>query len=256
MSLLLLDVGNTSISHAVVARGAMGRAARVASHPASEAAWEEGIRAPWKDLDAAVLASVNPPAAARLTAWLREAHGTTPVRTAGKDFPVPVENRARHPREVGVDRLLNVLAAHARCRGPAIVVDFGTATTFDVVSPEGAYLGGAIAPGISVCFDALHAYTALLPRVAPEEPREAIGRDTGSCLQIGVLEGYRGLVRHLVARFRGELGAGTPVFLTGGEAIWAARAVPEASVVPDLTLEGLHLAYARAGAPGTRRYAE
>ncbi len=247
MSILLLDIGNTSISFSVFAGGSLGRLQRVASHPESDAAWEEGIRLDWSKLGAAVLASVNPPALSRLVEWLAARRAGLPVLVAGRDFPVPVQNRTRRPKEAGVDRLLNVLAAHARCGRSCIVVDLGTATTFDLASPDGAYLGGAIAPGISLCFSALHQGTALLPRAFPHEPAEPVGRDTESCLQIGVVEGSRGLVRHLVARFRRELGADAPVFFTGGEAPWAAKEIENAQIVPELTLDGLHLAYAQSG---------
>ncbi len=247
MSVLLLDVGNTSVSFASFSRGEIGKVGRVASHPESESAWEEGF-GPHRDrIDAAVLASVNPSAATRLANWLKRERPNLPVLAAGKDFPVPVENRTRNPREAGVDRLLNVLAAHVRCGRAAIVVDLGTATTFDLASADGAYLGGAIAPGISLCFTALHEGTALLPRAFAREPSETIGRDTLSCLQVGIVEGYRGLVTHLVSRFRNELGADAPVFFTGGEAAWVAKTVAGAVVVPELTLEGLRLAYAQWG---------
>lgn len=247
MSVLLLDVGNTSVSFCAFSRGGLGNVRRAPSHPESDAGWEEAFAGVWDGLDAAVLASVNPSASARMAQWIRASRAGLPVLAAGKDFPVPVENRARNPREVGVDRLLNVLAAHARCARAAIVVDLGTAATFDLVSAEGAYLGGAIAPGLSLCFGALHEGTALLPRAFPQEPAEPIGRDTLSCLHLGVVEGYRGLVAHLVARFRRELGEDAPVLFTGGEAAWVAKTVAGAEVVPELTLDGLRLAYAQWG---------
>ena len=246
MGPLYCDIGNSAITYLLPSgKGKPERPERVASHPQDEADWSAAFSASLPSLEAVVVASVNPPAAGRFERWWRETAPRVPWALAGKDFPVPVENRTRHKQEAGMDRLLNVLAAHERVKRSAIVVDLGTATTFDLVSDDGAYLGGAIAPGLSLCFKSLHEFTALLPRVAAQEPAEPFGKDTASCMTIGVVEGYRGLVRHLVERFRKELGPDAPVLLTGGEARWAAAAVPDARVVPELTLDGLRLAYER-----------
>ncbi len=111
------------------------------------------------------------------------------------------------PGEVGADRLLNALAAHHLYRGPLIVIDFGTATTFDVVDADGAYLGGVIAPGINLSIEALHRAAARLPRIGIGRPQSVIGRDTVPAMQSGIYWGYVGLIEGLVARIRGEYGA-------------------------------------------------
>jgi type III pantothenate kinase len=147
-----------------------------------------------------------------------------------------------NPQEVGADRVVNAVAAHHRYGGPACVVDFGTATTFDAVSAEGNYLGGAIAPGIGIAAEALFQRTAKLPRTDLIRPPAAIGKNTVHAMQSGLLFGYVGLVEGLVARFRAELGPEMKVIATGGLAtlIAAETAVIDA-VDPWLTLEGLRL---------------
>jgi type III pantothenate kinase len=142
-----------------------------------------------------------------------------------------------NPREVGADRIVNTLAAHTRYGGPAIVIDFGTATTFDVVSPDGEYLGGAIAPGLVVASDALFRLTAQLRRIELVAPRSSIGKNTVHSMQSGVVWGYVGLVEGLVNRIKadmGEMGRDARVIATGG------LARPDyVSVADPLTLQEL-----------------
>src|SRR2546430_7071477 len=124
-----------------------------------------------------------------------------------------------NPREVGADRIVNTLATHMRYGGPAIVIDFGTATTFDVVSPDGEYLGGAIAPGLVVASDALFTLTSQLRRIELVAPRSSIGRNTVHAMQSGVVWGYVSLVEGMVTRIKrdmGEIGASAKVIGTGG----------------------------------------
>jgi type III pantothenate kinase len=151
-------------------------------------------------------------------------------------MPVRYEN----PREVGADRIVNSVAAYELCGGPVIAVDFGTATTFDCVSANGEYLGGAIFPGIQIAMDALFQRTALLHRVELARPRSAIGKTTTGALQSGLLFGYAGMVDAMVERIRGELGREARVIATGG---LASRVASETTsierVEPFLTLEGL-----------------
>jgi type III pantothenate kinase len=155
-------------------------------------------------------------------------------------MPVRYEN----PREVGADRIVNSVAAYELCGGPVIAVDFGTATTFDCVSANGEYLGGAIFPGIQIAMDALFQRTALLHRVELARPRTAIGKTTTGALQSGLLFGYAGMVDAMVERIRGELGREAHVIATGG---LASRVASETSsierVEPFLTLEGLRMLF-------------
>lgn len=151
-----------------------------------------------------------------------------------------------HPAEVGADRICNALAAVERHGAPIIVVDFGTGTTFDVVDASGAYIGGAIAPGITVAFEALTRRAARLFTVALEPPPRTIGRNTRESLQSGTLLGYAELVRGLIRRIREELQEEAPVLATGGLASLMAPLVPEFHAVePHLTLYGLRLAHER-----------
>ncbi len=149
-----------------------------------------------------------------------------------------------NPKEVGADRIVNAVAAHQLYGGAVIVIDLGTATTFDVVSEEGDYLGGAIAPGIAIATEALFSRTAVLPRVELTHPKRAIGRNTVAAMQSGIVFGYAGLIEGIVNRIRQELGGKAKVVATGGYAELLARETPVIEEVnPDLTLIGLRLIY-------------
>ncbi len=157
-------------------------------------------------------------------------------------MPVLYEN----PREVGADRIVNAVAAYQRVKGAAIVVDFGTATTFDCISAKGEYLGGAIAPGIQISASALFAHAARLPRSEIARPPHAIGRNTVHSMQAGIVFGYVGLVDGLVRRLTSEMDAEVSVIATGG----LARLIePDSETIQEvdeyLTLEGLRLIYLR-----------
>jgi type III pantothenate kinase len=149
-----------------------------------------------------------------------------------------------NPKEVGADRIVNAVAAHRLYGGPAIVLDLGTATTFDAVSADGDYLGGAIAPGITIATEALFSRTAVLPRVELTHPKRAIGTNTVAAMQSGIVYGYVGLIENIVARIQKELGSKAKVVATGGYADLLAE---ETSVIElvntDLTMIGLNLIY-------------
>lgn len=147
-----------------------------------------------------------------------------------------------NPQEVGADRIANALAAFRRYGGPAIVIDFGTAVTYDAISAEGDYLGGAIAPGVQISLDALTAHTARLPRVEPVAPDEVIGRTTVAAIQSGLIWGFVGQVEGMVKRMSDELGGAARVVATGGQAELVSGLTSAIEVVdPLLTLEGLRL---------------
>ena len=157
-------------------------------------------------------------------------------------MPILYEN----PHEVGADRIVNAVAAQVRFGAPVIVVDFGTATTFDVVSARGEYLGGVIAPGLGVSAEALSERAARLPRVAIRRPARVIGRHTEQSMQSGLFHGYVALVRGLVERIRAELGTSAPVVATGGLAETLAPELEFLEAVDlDLTLHGLRLVWER-----------
>jgi type III pantothenate kinase len=157
-------------------------------------------------------------------------------------MPILYEN----PREVGADRIVNAVAAHKRWPGGAIVVDFGTATTFDVVTSRGEYAGGVIAPGLTVSADALFTATAKLPRVEIVRPKSAIGRNTVASMQAGIVFGYAGLVDAIVERIKAEVDFSPRVVGTGGLASLIAKDARTIDECDDmLTLQGLALIYER-----------
>jgi type III pantothenate kinase len=159
------------------------------------------------------------------------------LRGVGIDYP--------KPNSIGPDRLANAVAARKRFGAPVVVVDFGTAVTFDVVDARGNYVGGVIAPGLAAMTDYLHEKTALLPRITIREINTSVGKSTEQAMLIGAVHGYRGLVRELIAELKLELRAKKlPVIATGGYAKLIAAKLPEISAVaPDLTLEGLRLVW-------------
>ncbi len=163
--------------------------------------------------------------------------GPKTLRGVGIDYP--------RPGTIGPDRLANAVAAARHFGAPAVVVDFGTAVTFDVVNRAGNYAGGIIAPGLAAMTDYLHEKTALLPRIQIREVRARIGKNTAEAMLIGAVHGYRGLVRELIIQLKKELRARRlPVVATGGYARLIARAMPEITAVePLLTLEGLRLVW-------------
>jgi type III pantothenate kinase len=157
-------------------------------------------------------------------------------------MPILYEN----PLEVGADRITAAVAAFEKYGGPAIVVDFGTATTFDAVSARGEYLGGAIAPGIQIAAEALYLKTARLPRIEIRKPKRAIGRTTVSSMQSGLYFGYIGLVLNTIAEIRKELGTNVRVVATGGFGSQVTEELPAIEAYePDLVLEGLRIIFER-----------
>ena len=198
------------------------------------------------DVTAAICSSVVPPVTTSLREMADEYLHTT-LMLVEPGIKTGVKIVVDNPREVGADRIVNTLAAHTRYGGPLIVIDFGTATTFDVVSPDGEYLGGAISPGLVVASDALFRLTAQLRRIELIAPRSSIGKNTVHSMQSGVVWGYVGLVEGLVNRIRadmGDMGTGARVIATGG----LARLISEHSecvdvLDPNLTLDGLRLIF-------------
>jgi type III pantothenate kinase len=195
-------------------------------------------------IDGAILCSVVPRATplvqkAVRAVWKLKALELNPktIRGVGIDYP--------KPESIGPDRLANAVAARARFGAPVVVVDFGTAVTFDVVDGKGNYVGGIIAPGLAAMTNYLHEKTALLPKIEIREVNSAIGKSTKHAMLVGAVQGYRGLVRELIGELKRELRAKKlPVVATGGYAKLIAAKLPEISAVaPDLTLEGLRLVW-------------
>ncbi len=256
--LLAIDIGNTNVTIGRM-RGGTVLATRRAVTAARSTTDEvevllDGLLrlddADWADIDAVACASVVPAMTAIVEAIAARHERPLILATAGT---VPIPIRVDRPGEVGADRLVNALAAARLYGAPAVVVDFGTATTFDCVAPDGAYVGGAIAPGLELGLEALAARTAKLPRIELRAPDRAIGRDTISAMQSGAVIGYQALTAGLLDRVRRELAdtANVPAsevraILTGGlsAAPWV-RALDGIDVIdPDLTLKGLAILHA------------
>jgi type III pantothenate kinase len=156
------------------------------------------------------------------------------------NFPVRVDN----PSELGTDRLVNALCAWSTYQKPSIIVDFGTATTFDVVGKSGIYLGGVIAPGINLSITALHAAAARLPRIAITKPKNIIGKNTVSAMSSGVYWGYIGLIKCLLLKIEDEIGYKMTIIATGGLANLFISEMPKDVIINnDLTIRGLYIAY-------------
>jgi type III pantothenate kinase len=194
-------------------------------------------------VDGICMASVVPPLTKIFTRMCERYFERFPL-VVKYGIEVGIEIRIDNPSRVGADRIVDAVAVHHLYGGPACIVDLGTATTFDAVSREGHYLGGAIAPGIAISADALFLRTAKLPRVEFVKPPGPIGRNTVHAIRSGLLYGYLGLIEGMVARFRTELGPDMKVIATGG----LARAFAEETDVIDhinpwLTLEGLRLVW-------------
>ncbi len=195
------------------------------------------------ELTGAALSSVVPLATSALQLPLEEL-ASGPLLIVGPGVRTGISIRIDNPREVGADRVVNAVAAFDLYGGPAVVVDFGTATTFDALGPDGAYLGGAIAPGLEIAVDALIDATAALRRVDLVAPRSVIGKGTVEAIQSGSMYGYAALVDGMVERISAELGEGTVVIATGG---LAPLLVPHCHTVDHvdqfLTLKGLRRIY-------------
>jgi type III pantothenate kinase len=193
--------------------------------------------------DAVMVCSVVPEKAAILQAHFE---GKSPLHFLNHQSPLGMGIDYPLPAQIGADRLANAAGVLSRHGVPAVIIDFGTAVTFDVISADPAYCGGVIAPGLGAMSGYLSRKTALLPEIVLEEPVSAIGKSTVHAMQVGAVFGYRGLVKEIIARICAEL-PGTPkVVATGGDAALIARGLPEIDAVdPDITLDGLRQVAAR-----------
>lgn len=256
--LLAVDVGNTNVVVALIDGLAIRTRWRIATDPRRTgdeyAVWLmqllaiEGLGR--EDVTAMIVSTVVPRARHNFEVLGEKYFGITPLIAgegqAAWDFLIDVDE----PRTLGTDRALNALAAHTAHEGDLIVIDFGTATTFDVVDFNGAYKGGVIAAGINLSLDALVQNTAKLPRVAIETPRSksVVGRNTEDQMLIGIFWGYVAMMEGLVARLKAEIGRPAKVIATGGLALlFDEQTEIFDAVEPDLTLQGLALLAEKAG---------
>jgi type III pantothenate kinase len=255
--LLAIDAGNTNLVFALVEGAEIKARWRIATDPRRTAdqyavwlhqlleleGYEKGA------VDAVIIGTVVPRALHNLEVLANKYFHTDPlIAGQGKaDWPIVLD--VDEPHSVGADRALNAIAAHEKHKGDLIVIDFGTATTFDVVDSAGAYKGGIIAPGINLSLDALVNAAAKLPRIAIEAPKDmtVIGRTTEGQMLAGIYWGYVAMMEGLVARLKAEIGKPVTVLATGGLAtLFDKRTDLFDAVEPDLTIHGLSLLYDRA----------
>ena len=251
--LLAIDAGNTNLVFALVDDGAIKARWRIATDPRRTAdqyaVWLhqllelEGYAR--EDVSAVIIGTVVPRALHNLEVLANKYFGSKPLVAGHGDAAWPVVLDVDEPHTVGADRALNVIAAHAKHKGDLIVIDFGTATTFDVVDFTGAYKGGIIAPGINLSLDALVSAAAMLPRIAitaPSDDLSVVGRTTEAQMRIGIYWGYVALIEGLVARLKAEIGRPVTVIATGGLAILFDQHTDAFDAIePDLTIQGLAL---------------
>jgi type III pantothenate kinase len=259
--LLAIDAGNTNVTTGLFRNGVLAATRRAGTDPRTTPDELEHLLAGLLALDDASFADVSAIVAASVVPRVTAALETVAARrerplVVASTGTIPIAVRTERPAEVGPDRLVNALAA-ARIHGtPAIVVDLGTATTFDCVAADGAFLGGAIAPGLELGLEALASRTAKLPPVELRAPDRALGRDTVGAIQSGAVLGHAALVEGLLGRLRREVAEASDaaesevrVILTGGlsSAPWARTIEGVDAIDPDLTLKGLAILHAEVG---------
>ena len=249
--LLTIDIGNTNVTIGVFEKDQLRytwRMATVVNKMPDEYAIfllnafnNQGLKP--ADITGIVLCSTVPPLVTIFIEMLQRYFNAKPL-VVGPGIKTGVRIRFDNPREVGHDRIANAAAANYLYKGPVIVVDVGTATTFDIVTAEGDYIGGVIAPGIAHGAEALTSRTAALPRIELVAPKQTIGPNTISAMQAGIVFGYVGLIEGITERIQRELGEKATVVATGG---YAYIIIPETTIIdtvnPDITLIGLRLIY-------------
>jgi type III pantothenate kinase len=247
INLVVLNVGNSRLAVGAFRAGDLGEVVRLDNRNPS--AWGPAIAEAWKLIQgrenvAIVGASVHPKLDEAVEQTVLDAVNRHVV-WVGEDLELPIKVRTEKPEETGVDRVLNIAAAYEQIGKACVVVDAGTAVTVDCCDDKGEFLGGAIAPGVSMMLDALHERTAQLPRVqgfAP--PDEPFGRSTRQAILHGVYHGVRGMVKEIIENYATELGTWPDVIATGGDAetLFKGWELVHA-IAPDLTLYGIALAY-------------
>jgi type III pantothenate kinase len=255
--LLAVDAGNTNVVFALVDKGEIRARWRIATDPRRTgdeyAVWLtqllaiEGLQR--SDVTAVIISTVVPRALHNLEVLAQKYFGTDALVAGRAPIEWGMALDVDEPQNLGADRAVNAIAAHALHEGDLIVVDFGTASTFDWVDYRGAYKGGIIAPGINLSLDALVNAAAKLPRIAIQAPDTAsvIGRNTVDQMNIGIYWGYIALIEGLIVRMRAEIGRPVKVIATGGLAVLFERHTHIFDTIePDLTIQGLAIMYARA----------
>ncbi|MFC1590703.1 type III pantothenate kinase [Candidatus Omnitrophota bacterium] len=246
MKLLTVDIGNTSINIGLF-KGQ--RLAGKVKLPTGEyraynyaiARFLKRCRVKPKEIDAIIISSVVPKALNRLKPVLRKKIGKN-IFVLGKNIKAPIKNKYKKPRQVGQDRLVNAVAVKEIYGHPAVVIDFGTAVTFDCISKRGDYLGGLILPGIDLSFQALYEKTALLPKVRLYETKKIIGGSTSESIRAGILFGYGAMCDEIVRKIRKVIGKKPVVIATGGNSDLIKKHSNSIQIIDqDLTLKGLKI---------------
>ena len=247
--LLAIDCGNTNIVFAIFDEAGCLRGEWRSSTNVNRTADEMGV---WltqvmsigeldpRQIDAAIIATVVPAVLFNLRLMCRRYFKCQALVVGSPDVDLGIRICVDRPEEVGADRLVNAVAARDEYGGPLVIVDFGTATTYDVVDTSGSYLGGAICPGVNLSLEVLHMAAAQLPRVAIGRPERVIGKSTVQAMRSGIFWGYVGLIEGMVARINEELGMEVTAIATGGLAVLFTECTPILKHAdPDLTLKGL-----------------
>jgi len=242
--LLTVNIGNTNISLGLFRlRRLEGRFIIPTGSNRDYSLHLKKVLAGNKIREAVVISSVAPDVTRVLAGELKKVCAA-PIYNIGKDIAVPIRNLYRDPKRVGSDRLVNAYAGVMLYGAPLIIVDFGTAITFDLVSKNKEYMGGMVLPGLRTSLSALHLRTALLPEVALGKPREFIGRDTKAGILSGIIYGFASLTDGMIGRIKDEIGRSAKVIATGGDVCFIGDYCSRINRVDrDLTLKGLELLY-------------
>lgn len=246
-NILAIDIGNTNITVGLFKSGGLAGKTKIptslySSYIRLMRRIIKRSRISIKDINEVIISSVVPLALARLIVELRRMSPAIAITILGKDKIVPIKNLYRIKSEVGQDRLVNAYAAKMFYGAPAVVIDFGTAITFDIISKKGDYLGGLILPGIELSLSGLYKRTALLPKIELKAASCIIGRDMVNSMRGGILFGFGAMSDGLISRYRNILGKNTKVIATGGNSKLVKKYARSIQIVDeDLTLKGLLL---------------
>lgn len=251
--ILVIDIGNTNVVIGAYENRNLVHHWRLSTNRAATADeygvmvhnlfWHAGIR--MERIEGVIISSVVPPIMPAIESMCRTYIKKEPL-IVGPGIKTGLNIRYENPREVGADRIVNAVAAIEKYGPPLIIVDFGTATTFDFIDARGDYLGGAIAPGISISTEALYSRAAKLPRIELAKPKSTVGRNSVAAMQAGIVYGYAGQVDGIVTRMEEEFGIKANVIATGGLAgLIAEESKTIQKIDPMLTLDGLLILYER-----------
>ncbi len=249
--LLAIDVGNSNTVLGLFEGKKLKKKWRIPSRPEALTRWVKKHRG---KIDGIIISSVVPSLKPFLKNVGKKLGQTHPLFVAAH-LKMPIKLKVKNPKSIGADRLVNAVAAYSRLKKDLLIIDLGTATTCDVVTSQGEFLGGAITPGIKTMASALAEKCARLPAVKIGRPRSAIGRDTQGAIQSGIFFGYAGLVKGLIEKISEDYGSPLTLVVTGGLAPLVPLMLPpsllqKGQIKPDLTLTGLHLLYEWNKRPG------